>query len=131
MTGATRGELERALVQGRPAGRGLMGVAWGLLSTAPINLAILAGARESDRIDVIAVASRDGARAEAYARDNGIERAYGGENVSDAIRGEAPLLLGRDDALGQARVIESLYRSAGAGVPVELEQPARADRSAP
>jgi len=43
------------------------------------------------------------------------------ENVSDAIRGAAPLLLGRNDALGQARAIEALYRSAEAGVPVELE----------
>jgi len=34
------------------------------------------------------------------------------ENVSDAIRGEGPLLLGREDALGQARAIEALYRSA-------------------
>ena len=46
------------------------------------------------------------------------------ENVSDAIRGEAFLLLGRDDALGQARTIEALYRSAEAGVPVEIEQSA-------
>lgn len=46
------------------------------------------------------------------------------ENVSDAIRDEAPLLLGRDDALGQARAIEALYRSAEAGVPVEIEQSA-------
>jgi predicted dehydrogenase len=35
------------------------------------------------------------------------------ENISAAIRGDAPLLLGRDDALGQARVIEALYQSAG------------------
>ena len=34
------------------------------------------------------------------------------ENVSDAIRGEAPLLLGREDALGQARTIEALYEAA-------------------
>jgi predicted dehydrogenase len=33
------------------------------------------------------------------------------ENVSAAIRGEAPLLLGRDDALGQACTIEALYDS--------------------
>jgi predicted dehydrogenase len=33
------------------------------------------------------------------------------ENVSAAIRGEAELLLGRDDALGQARTIEALYAS--------------------
>jgi D-xylose 1-dehydrogenase (NADP+, D-xylono-1,5-lactone-forming) len=37
------------------------------------------------------------------------------ENVSAAIRGEAPLLLGRDDAVGQAQTIDELYRSAGAG----------------
>ena len=40
------------------------------------------------------------------------------ENVSAAIRGEAPLLLGREDALGQARTIEALYRSAEVGTPV-------------
>jgi predicted dehydrogenase len=34
------------------------------------------------------------------------------ENVSGAIRGEVPLLLGREDAVGQARVLEALYRSA-------------------
>jgi predicted dehydrogenase len=34
------------------------------------------------------------------------------ENVSDAIRGEAELLLGREDALGQARALEALHRSA-------------------
>jgi xylose dehydrogenase (NAD/NADP) len=33
------------------------------------------------------------------------------DNVSGAIRGEEPLLLGREDALGQARAIEALYRS--------------------
>jgi D-xylose 1-dehydrogenase (NADP+, D-xylono-1,5-lactone-forming) len=45
------------------------------------------------------------------------------ENVSDAIRGDAPLLLGRDDAVAQARTLEALYRSASAGAPVELELP--------
>jgi xylose dehydrogenase (NAD/NADP) len=55
-----------------------VGVAWGLLSTARINSAVLAGARASDRVDVIAVASRDAAQAETYAREQGIERAYGG-----------------------------------------------------
>ena len=34
------------------------------------------------------------------------------ENMSAAIRGEAPLLLGRDDAVGQARTIEALYQAA-------------------
>jgi predicted dehydrogenase len=48
----------------------------GLLSTAAINDLILAGAGE--RVRVVAVASRDRARAEAYAREHGIERAHGG-----------------------------------------------------
>jgi predicted dehydrogenase len=34
------------------------------------------------------------------------------ENLTDAIRGEAPLLLGRDDAVGQARTLEALHRAA-------------------
>ena len=37
------------------------------------------------------------------------------ENVSAAIRGEAQLLLGREDAVGQARTIAELYESAAAG----------------
>jgi predicted dehydrogenase len=52
-------------------------VRFGILSTANINRAVLAGARESDRVDVVAVASRDQARADAYAQQHGIERAYG------------------------------------------------------
>ena len=42
------------------------------------------------------------------------------ENLSDAIRGEAELLLGREDAFGQARALEALHRSATAGEPVSL-----------
>ena len=52
-------------------------VRWGVLSTAHINDKVLAGAAESDRVDVLAVASRDWARAEAYVRERGLERAYG------------------------------------------------------
>jgi predicted dehydrogenase len=37
------------------------------------------------------------------------------ENMSAAIRGEAALLLTREDALGQARAIEALYRAADKG----------------
>jgi D-xylose 1-dehydrogenase (NADP+, D-xylono-1,5-lactone-forming) len=42
------------------------------------------------------------------------------ENFSAAVRGEAEPLLGRDDALGQVRVIEALYRSAASGDAVSL-----------
>src|SRR5712691_1191338 len=49
----------------------------GLLSTARINRAILRGAADTDAVDVIAVASRDHARADAYAREHEIPMAYG------------------------------------------------------
>jgi D-xylose 1-dehydrogenase (NADP+, D-xylono-1,5-lactone-forming) len=42
------------------------------------------------------------------------------ENLSDAIRGEGTLLLGRDDAMGQARTLEALHESATSGSPVTL-----------
>jgi xylose dehydrogenase (NAD/NADP) len=42
------------------------------------------------------------------------------ENFSAAIRGEGQPLLGRDDAVGQARAIEALYRSAATGAVVSL-----------
>jgi D-xylose 1-dehydrogenase (NADP+, D-xylono-1,5-lactone-forming) len=77
-------------------------VGWGLLSTAPINLKILAAARESDRADVIAVASRDAARAKAYAAEHGIERAYEGY-----------------DALLEDAEVEAIYISLPNGLHVE------------
>jgi xylose dehydrogenase (NAD/NADP) len=52
-------------------------VSWGLLSTARINGAVIAGAQESDVADVVAVASRDGVRAREYADQFGIPRAHG------------------------------------------------------
>ncbi|HZE06899.1 MAG TPA: Gfo/Idh/MocA family oxidoreductase [Solirubrobacteraceae bacterium] len=42
------------------------------------------------------------------------------ENFSAAIRGEAAPLLGREDAIGQARTIEGLYRAADSGETVTL-----------
>jgi xylose dehydrogenase (NAD/NADP) len=42
------------------------------------------------------------------------------ENMSDAIRGEAMLLLDRDDALAQARALEALYKSATTGQSISL-----------
>ena len=49
----------------------------GLLSTANINRAILAGASATDRVEVVAVASRDEARARSYAAEHGIPSAHG------------------------------------------------------
>jgi xylose dehydrogenase (NAD/NADP) len=42
------------------------------------------------------------------------------ENLSAAIRGDAKPLLGREDAVGQAQVIEALFRSAARGAAVSL-----------
>jgi predicted dehydrogenase len=62
-------------------------------------------------------------------REDGVERvelepvdSYGLEleNVSDAIRGEGKLMLARDDAVAQARVIEALFASARSETDVEL-----------
>jgi D-xylose 1-dehydrogenase (NADP+, D-xylono-1,5-lactone-forming) len=47
----------------------------GLLSTADINTMLIGGAPTA--VDIAAVASRDGARADAYAREHGIARAHG------------------------------------------------------
>jgi predicted dehydrogenase len=49
----------------------------GLLSTAAINAQIFGGAGETDRVEIVAVGSRDGAKAQAYAAEHGIERAHG------------------------------------------------------
>jgi xylose dehydrogenase (NAD/NADP) len=43
------------------------------------------------------------------------------ENLSAAILGRGEPLLGREDARGQARTIEALYRSAETGTAVDLE----------
>src|SRR4051812_19214325 len=52
-------------------------VKWGILSTADINRKVIPGAHESDKVELIAVASRDLGRAEEYAREWEIDRAYG------------------------------------------------------
>ncbi len=52
-------------------------VRWGLLGTARINDAILEGARHATRAEVVAVGSRDGVRAAAYAAEKGLPTAHG------------------------------------------------------
>lgn len=49
----------------------------GLLSTAKINGETIRAAAESDRVELVAVASRDESTAAAYAREHGLERAHG------------------------------------------------------
>jgi len=52
-------------------------VKWGIISTADINRKVIPGAHASPKVDLVGVASRDRARAEAYAREWEIPRAYG------------------------------------------------------
>ena len=52
-------------------------VRWGILSTARINRKLLAGAALSSEVDVVAVGSRDAARARAFADEHGIPTSYG------------------------------------------------------
>jgi len=52
-------------------------VRFGILSTAHINRLVIPGAHASSKVDLVAVASRDRARAEAYAREWEIPVAYG------------------------------------------------------
>ena len=49
----------------------------GILSTAHINRLVIPGAHASEKVELVAVASRDRTRAEEYARKWGIPRAYG------------------------------------------------------
>ncbi len=50
---------------------------WGIISTADINRKVIPGAKASPKVDLVAVASRNQKRADAYAKEWGIEVAYG------------------------------------------------------
>jgi D-xylose 1-dehydrogenase (NADP+, D-xylono-1,5-lactone-forming) len=52
-------------------------VKWGILSTADINRKVIPGLQDSQKTELVAVASRDQKRAEEYAREWEIGRAYG------------------------------------------------------
>jgi D-xylose 1-dehydrogenase (NADP+, D-xylono-1,5-lactone-forming) len=52
-------------------------VKWGILSTADINRKVIPGLHASEKAELIAVASRDQRRADDYAREWEVERAYG------------------------------------------------------
>jgi xylose dehydrogenase (NAD/NADP) len=64
--------------------------------------------RRGDETDRVEIAKADPYRLEL-------------ENLADAIAGAAPPLLGREDALEQARTIDALYRSASEGRTIALD----------
>ena len=88
-----------------------MSVCWGILPTARINDKVLAGAKASEAVAMIAVASRDATRAESHARKDRVERAY----ASYAALLEKPFSRRPDEV--ERVYIEALYRSADASTP--------------
>ena len=94
-------------------------VRWGFLSTANINDKLLPGAKASPDVDVVAVASRDAGRAEAYARERGIERAHGSyEELLEDPEVEAVYI-----SLPNSMHVEWSVRALEAGKHVLCEKP--------
>jgi xylose dehydrogenase (NAD/NADP) len=52
-------------------------VKWGILSTADINRRVLPGAKSSPKVEIVAVGSRDKGKADVFAQQWEIPRAYG------------------------------------------------------
>jgi predicted dehydrogenase len=92
---------------------------WGIISTADINRKVIPGAKESAKVDLVAVASRDQARAEEYAREWAIERAYGSyEALLDDADIEAVYI-----SLPNTMHVEWSIKSLEAGKHVLCEKP--------
>ena len=96
-----------------------MRVRWGILSTANINRHVIRGARASDRLELIAVASREQARADTYATEWGIERAYG---TYEALLGD-PDVEAVYISLPNSMHVEWSIRAIEAGKHVLCEKP--------
>lgn len=94
-------------------------VRWGIISTANINRHVIPAAHGSGKVELMAVASRDQARAQEYARAWEIERAYGSYEA----------LLGDPDveavyiSLPNSLHVEWSIRSVEAGKHVLCEKP--------
>jgi predicted dehydrogenase len=91
----------------------------GLLSTANINVQILGGAAETDRAQVVAVASRDGAKAQAYAAEHGIERSHGSYEALLADDGVDAVYIGLPNGMHHEWTMHAL----AAGKHVLAEKP--------
>jgi D-xylose 1-dehydrogenase (NADP+, D-xylono-1,5-lactone-forming) len=91
----------------------------GLLSTARINRAILDAAVATGRVEVVAVASRDAARAAEYAHENGIPRSHSSYDALLADTGVDAVYLPLPNGLHH----EWTMRSLAAGKHVLCEKP--------
>ena len=100
----------------------------GLLSTANINAQILHGAAETDRVEIVAVGSRDGARAQAYAAEHGIGRAHGSYEALLADDGVDAVYIGLPNGMHHAWTLRAL--EAGKHVLVEKPYTRHADEVA-
>jgi len=101
-------------------------VKWGILSTAHINRKVIPGAHASEKVELIAVASRDLGRAEEYAREWEIERAYGSyEALLEDADVEAVYLAAEHAAL---RVVDPRSRCGKARALREADEQARRRR---
>ena len=94
-------------------------VKWGIISTADINRKVIPGAKESPKVDLVAVASRDQTRAEEYAREWGIERAYGSYEALLADPGIEAVYI----SLPNTMHVEWSIKSLEAGKHVLCEKP--------
>jgi len=91
----------------------------GLLSTANINGQILGGAGETDRVEIVAVGSRDGAKALAYAAEHGIARAHGSYEALLEDEGVDAIYIGLPNGMHH----EWTMRALAAGKHVLVEKP--------
>ena len=91
----------------------------GLLSTAGINGAILGARGEDAPFDVVAVGSRDGARAQAYAHEHGISTAHASYDALLADDGVDAVYIALPNALHH----EWTMRALAAGKHVICEKP--------
>ncbi len=92
---------------------------WGLLSTARINRRLIPAIRAAERAELVAVASRSQARAEAYAAEWSIPRAHGSyQALLDDPDVDAIFI-----SLPNSLHAEWTVRAAGAGKHVLCEKP--------
>lgn len=92
---------------------------WGLLSTANINKALIGPIQASPRSELVAVASRDGERAKAYAAERGIPKAYGSYEALLADREIDAIYLSLPNGLHAEWAVKALQ----AGKHVLCEKP--------
>jgi xylose dehydrogenase (NAD/NADP) len=92
---------------------------WGILSTANINRLVIEGARLANGLEVVAVGSRDGSRAEAFARTYSIPRAHGSYDALLADDGVDAVYIPLPNSLHH----EWTLRALAAGKHVLCEKP--------